>query len=119
MNSNNTEQDLKAKLDKLEAEVNQQQTPNEPKVEIVNTEIATDTESESQLITNVYAWLSTARDKFNSLSAGGKLIVGIAAIWFGFTALNFALHLLTNVVVVGILGLVLYFAYQKLVVNQQ
>ena len=119
MNSNNTEQELKAKLDKLEAEVNQQQVPNTKQVEIVDAEIATDTEAESQLISNVYGWLSTARDKFNSLSGGGKLIVGIAAIWLGFTALNFALHLLTNVVVIGILGLILYVAYQKLVVNRQ
>ena len=119
MNSDNTERELKTKLDKLEAEINQQQPANEPKVEIVNTDIKTDSEAESQLISNVYGWLSTARDKFNSLSGGGKLVVGIAAIWLGFTALNFALHLLTNVVVIGILGLVLYFAYQKLVPNRQ
>lgn len=117
MNSNNTEQELKAKLDKLEAQVEHQPISDAKKVEIVDPEIDTDTAAESQLITNVYNWLSTARDKFNNLSAGGKLIVGIAAIWLGFTALNFALHLLTNVVVVGILGLVLYFAYQKLMVE--
>ena len=117
MNSSNTEQELKAKLEQLEAEVNRDSVVNEPKAQVVNTEIVTDTEQESELIAKVYSWLSTARDKFNHLSTGGKLIVGIAAIWLGFTALNFALHLLTNIVVLGILGLILYFVYQKLVVD--
>ncbi|VEP17267.1 conserved hypothetical protein [Hyella patelloides LEGE 07179] len=117
MSSNNTEQDLKARLEELEAEVNQKQAANEKKVETVHAEIETDTEEEAELIAKVYSWLSLARNKFNSLSSGGKLVVGVAGIWLGFTALNMVLHLVTNLIVLGILGLVLYFVYQKLVVE--
>lgn len=121
----NNNQDLKARLEELEAQINQQQdqqqnqqkAANQQKIEIIDAEIETETEAEAELITQVYYWLNLARNKFNSLSFGGKLIVGLTGIWLGFTALNLALHLITNLIVVGILGVFLYFAYLKLVVK--
>ena len=118
MSTNKTEQELKAKLDELEAELNQKQTANREQAKTVYAEIETDTEEEQELMANIYSWLNLARDKFNGLSSGGKLVVGIAAVWLGFTALNLVLHLISNLIIVGILGLVLYVAYQKLLVNQ-
>lgn len=115
MNSNQ-KQDLDARLKELEKDV-EQQAATEESIKTVYAEVNTDTEEEAELITKVYSWLSTARDKFNNLSSGGKLIVGITAIWLSFTALNFALHLVTNLIVIGILGLILYFAYQKVIVK--
>lgn len=117
MSSNNPEQDLNARLKELENDINQQTKAKEQSAKTVYAEVETDTEEEAEMMATVYSWLSTARDKFNNLSSGGKLVVGIAAIWFGFTTLNFALHLVTNLMVVGILGLILYFAYQKIVVK--
>lgn len=115
MNSN--QKDLDARLEELEKDINQQQADSQDSIKTVYAEVDTDTEEETELIAKVYSWLSLARDKFNGLSGGGKLIVGITAIWFGITALNFALHLVTNIAVIGILGLMLYFAYQKVVVK--
>ena len=118
MSSNKTEQELKAKLDRLEAELHQKQTASQEQAKTVYAEIETDTPEETELMATIYSWLNIARDKFNSLSSGGKLVVGIAAIWLGFTALNMVLHLISNLIIVGILGLILYFAYQKVIVNQ-
>ena len=119
MNSNSTDRDIKAKLDQIEAELNQKQANEQQKAETIYPEIVTDSDAEAELIDRVYSWLSLARDKFNSLSSGGKLVVGVAAIWLGFTALNLVLHLISNLIVVGILGAVLYFVYQKLVVGSK
>lgn len=117
----NNNQDLKARLEELEAQINQQQSQqqaaNQQKIEILDGEIETETQAEAELIAKVYYWLNLARNKFNSLSLGGKVIVGITAIWLGFTALNLALHLITNLIVVGVLGVFLYFAYLKLIVK--
>jgi hypothetical protein len=111
----NYDRDLKAKLEELEAQINQQKA--QQKIETIDGEIETETKQEAELISQVYYWLNLARNKFNSLSVGGKLIVGITTIWFGFTVLNLALHLVTNLIVVSILGIFLYFAYQKLIVK--
>ena len=118
MSSNKTEQELKAKLDELEAELNQKQSGDGEQAKTVYAEIETDTEEEAELMANIYSWLNLARNKFDGLSSGGKLVVGVAAIWLGFTALNMVLHLISNLIILGILGLVLYFAYQKVIVNQ-
>ena len=117
MDSNKTEQDLEARFAELEKEVDREQKADEKKVETVYAEIETDSEAESELIAKVYSWLSLAQDKFNNLSVGGKLIVGVAGVWLGFTALNLVFHLVTNLLVLGILGVVLYFTYQKLIVE--
>jgi hypothetical protein len=110
----NYNQDLKAKLEELEA---QQKVVNQQKVETIDGEIETETKQEAELISQVYYWLNLARNKFNSLSSGGKLIVAVTTLWLGFTVLNLVLHLVTNLIVVGILGVFLYFAYQKLIVK--
>ena len=117
MSSNNPQQDLDARLKELENDVNQQAAAQEQSAKTVYAEVETDTEEEAELMATVYSWLSTARDKFNGLSSGGKLVVGVAAIWLSFTTLNFALHLVTNLIVISILGLILYFAYQKVIVK--
>jgi hypothetical protein len=111
----NFDRDLKAKLEELEAQVNQQQA--QQKIETIDGEIETETKEEAELIAKVYYWLNLARNKFNSLSVGGKIIVAVTTIWLGFTLLNLVLHLVTNLIVVGILGVFLYFAYQKLIVK--
>lgn len=114
----NSDRDLKARLEELEAELNQKQVADrqsQQKIETVYGEIETETKEEAELISRIYSWLNLARNKFNSLSSGGKIIVGITAIWLSFTVLNLVLHLVTNLIVVGILGIFLYFAYQKLI----
>ena len=119
MNSNNTDQDLDAKLEQLEAELNLKQVTDSEKIKTVYAEIDTDTPEEGELISKVYSWLSIVSNKYSNLSAGGKLIVGVAAIWLGFTALNLVLHLVSNLIIVGILGLVLYVAYQKIIAKTE
>ncbi len=114
--SNNQEQNIKTRLEELEAELRQKQASAQEKVKTVYTEIA-DNQDESELIAKVYSWLNRGVEKFKSLSPGGKLVVGVAGLWLGVTALNFALHLISSLLMVAILGVVLYFAYQKLIVD--
>lgn len=117
MNSN--DENVQARLKELESELNQEQTASKESVKTVYAEIDTDSQAESELVAKVYSWLSTAGSRFKGLSAGGKLVVGVTALWFGVTALNFALHLISSLVSVAILGVILYFAYQKLIVERQ
>ncbi len=117
--SSNQEQNLKTRLEELEAELRQKQANAQEKVKTVYTEVVnSDGDADSELVAKIYSWLNLGVEKFKSLSPGGKLVVGVAGLWLGITALNFALHLISSLLTVAILGVVLYFAYQKLIVNK-
>lgn len=119
MASNETTKDPQAKNSQTQqnqTQQNQTRQTYEPEVETVYAEIDTDPES-SEFVAKAYSWLNIARDKFAGLSPGGKIVVGIVGIWFGITSLNMVLHLVSSLITVGILGVILYFAYQKLIVG--
>ncbi len=109
MASNETTKDPQAKN-------YQAQQNSEPEVETVYAEIDTEPES-SEFMKKAYSWLDLARGKFAELSPGGKVVVAIVGIWAGVTSLNMVLHLVSSLITVGILGVILYFAYQKLIVG--
>ena len=96
----------------------QTQKVSEPEVETVYAEIDTEPET-SEYMEKAYSWLNIARDKFATLSPGGKVVVAIVGVWFGVTSLNMVLHLVSSLITVGILGVILYFAYQKLIVENR
>ena len=70
--NNNQQNNIKAKLEELEAELKQQTTTAKEKVKTVYAEVAPDNPQEEELATKIYSWLSLARKKFNDLSAGGQ-----------------------------------------------
>ena len=109
MASNETTKDPQAKN-------SQAQQTSEPEVETVYAEIETEPE-QSEYVAKAYSWLNLAREKFGTLSPGGKIVVAAVGIWFGITSLNMFLHLVSSLITVSILGVILYFAYQKLIVG--
>ena len=67
---------------------------------------------------SITPWIEMTRDWFNALSKPGKVIVGICAVWLGFSALNTVFHLISSLLSLAILGVILYFVYTKFIANK-
>ena len=119
-NNNNVNGDWKTRLEELEEEIRKATSSNQSSDQSTeNVQPYVEMDSETYFAKRVSAWMEMTRDWFKALSTPGKIIVGISAVWLGFSLLNGILHLLSNLITLAILGIILYFAYNKLIVKKQ
>ncbi len=101
MNTEESGQDLKRRLQKLEASIPTNAHP-------VTTQATTRNDAVAENLNKIV-------NLFKSLSSTGKLIAIGAGIMVGFAILRSLLSLLVALLSLGFLGAVVYFAYQFLV----
>lgn len=115
-NNNNANNDWKTKL---EEEIRKAASANQSREQSTQDVYPyVEMDSETYFTKRVAAWMEMSRDWFNALSTAGKVIVGVSAVWLAFSALNMVLHLISSLLSIAILGILCYFAYNKLVVNK-
>lgn len=98
------DQDLDLRLQKLEADLNQTSTPTTHTAS-EKLKPQTDTQTVQSTLNQFINW-------FNGLAGFGKLIaIGVTTL-VGFAILRTVLHLVASLISLGLLGLLLYFAYK-------
>ena len=118
-NNNNANGDWKNRLEELEEEIRKATSANQSQQQSTqDTYPYVEMDSETYFAKRVAAWTEMTRDWFKALSTPGKVIVGISAVWLAFSLLNMVLHLISTLLSVAILGVLFYFAYNKLIVNK-
>ncbi len=119
-NNNNADGDWKTRLEELEEEIRKATSSNQSSEQSTQDVYPyVEMDSETYFAKRVAAWMEMTRDWFKALSTPGKVIVGISVVWLGFSMLNMVLHLISTLLTVAILGVLFYFAYNKLIVNKQ
>ncbi len=119
-NNNNANGDWKTRLEELEEEIRKATSSNQSSDDSTQDVYPyVEMDSETYFTKRVAAWMEMTRDWFKALSIPGKVIVGISAVWLAFSALNIVLHLITSLLSIAILGILCYFAYNKLIKNNQ
>lgn len=101
------ERDLQAKLDEMEAEINQNQasdSQNAPQSVLPQLEIKPSPQ--------VQGWIDQSKEWFQSLPKFGKAAVAIGGVWLGFSVLGAVLHVVSSILSVAVIGLILYVAYR-------
>ena len=102
------ERDLKSKLDEMEAEINQQASPESqefaPKSVFPEIEINPSPQ--------VQGWIDSSKTWFNNLPQVGKAAVAIGGIWLGFSIVGAVLHVVSSIVTIGFVGLLLYVGFR-------
>ncbi|MEO1341289.1 MAG: hypothetical protein AAFV28_09145 [Cyanobacteria bacterium J06635_13] len=101
------ERDLQAKLDEMEANLNQKAGADPvdnlksvlPKIEIDPSP-------------QVQGWIDQSKNIFNSLPKFGKVAVAIGGVWLGFSIVGAVLHIVTSLFTVATIGIVLYIGYR-------
>jgi len=116
MTNNNANGDSKTKLEQLEEEIRKAAAANQSNQQS-NQDVSqyVEMDSETYFTKKAAAWMEMTRDWFNALSKPGKVIVGISAVWLGFSALNTVFHLISSLLSLAILGVILYFVYTKFI----
>ncbi|ELS03209.1 hypothetical protein Xen7305DRAFT_00029290 [Xenococcus sp. PCC 7305] len=115
-NNNNANGDWKTRLEQLQEEIRKATSSSQSSEETTeNVYPYVEMDSETYFAKQISTWTETTRDWFKALSTPGKVIVGISAVWLGFSALNMVFHLITTLFSMAILAVILYFAYTKLI----
>ncbi len=118
-NNNNANGDWKTRLEQLEEEIRKATSSNQSSEQSTQDVYPyVEMDSETYFTKRVAAWMEMTRDWFKALSTPGKVVVGVSAVWLGFSLLNMVLHLISSLFTVAILGVLLYFAYNKLIANK-
>ena len=118
-NNNNANGDWKTRLEELEEEIRKASSSNQSSDQSTQDVYPyVEMDSETYFAKRVSAWMEMTQDWFKALSTPGKVIVGVSAVWLVFSVLNMVLHLISTLLTVAILGVLFYFAYNKLIVNK-
>ncbi|MEL6440473.1 MAG: hypothetical protein AAFQ80_14600 [Cyanobacteria bacterium J06621_8] len=101
------ERDLQAKLDEMEAEINQSGVDNAndvPKFNLPQLEINPSPQ--------VQEWINLSKKWFQNLPKFGKAAVAIGGVWLGFSVLGAVLHVVSSILSIAAIGLLLYVGYR-------
>lgn len=102
-----SEDDLKSKLDEMEAEINQGTTASSQ-----NTTQSVFPQVEINPSPQVQGWIDNSKAWFNSLPKFGKVAIAIGGVWLGFSILGAVLHIVSSILSIAAIGLVLYVGYR-------
>ncbi|MEL6579000.1 MAG: hypothetical protein AAFQ14_04560 [Cyanobacteria bacterium J06621_12] len=101
------ERDLQAKLDEMEANLNQKANSDPAdRLKSVMPKIEIDPSPQVQ------GWIDQSKSIFNSLPKFGKVAVAIGGVWLGFSVVGAVLHVVTSLFTVAAIGVVLYIGYR-------
>ena len=100
------ERDLQAKLDDMEADLNQKAAEPADNFKSVLPKIEIDPSPQ------VEEWIDQSKSIFNSLPQFGKVAVVIGGVWLGFSVVGAVLHVVTSLFTVAAVGVVLYIGYR-------
>ncbi|MEM9275522.1 MAG: hypothetical protein AAGA80_21525 [Cyanobacteria bacterium P01_F01_bin.143] len=115
-NNNNANGNWKTKLEQLEEQIRKAAAANQSSQQS-NQDVSpyVEMDSETYFAEKAAAWMEMTRNWFNALSKPGKVIVGVCAVWLGFSALNTVFHLISSLLSLVVLGVILYFIYTKFI----
>jgi len=116
-NNNNANGDWKTKLEQLQEEIRKASANQSSEQSTQDVSNYVEMDSQTYFKQRASAWLEMTRDWFKNLSKTGKVIVGISAVWLGFSALNTVFHLISSLLSLAILGVIVYFVYTKFIKN--
>ncbi len=102
------ERDLKSKLDEMEAEINQKNTPESQEYDSK----PVFPQVEFSASPKIQGWIESGKEWFATLPQVGKAGVVIGGVWLGFSVVGAVLHVVSSIVTIGFAGLLLYVAFR-------